>query len=223
MATVVFDIETVGEDFEALDEMSKDYFLKFAQTDEEIAAAKDSLSFFPVTAQIVTIGMIEVETNKSFVYFQNGGTSPEKFVEGETTFISGNEKQILTLFWDQFKTYSQCVTFNGRTFDCPFLMLRSAINHIKSGKNIMPYRYDYKIHVDLADQLSFYDAIRRKFGLHMWCRAFGIESPKQGGMSGDQVKDYYKQGRYHDIARYCMADLKATKQLYLYWDKYLKC
>ena len=222
MPKIVFDVETVGQDFETLDETSKEYFLKFADSEEKIQEAKNSLSFFPLTAQIVAIGILEVETDKGFVFYQNGGGKPEKSKEGEILYISGTEKDILTNFWAHIKNYSPVITFNGRIFDCPFVMLRSAINGIRSAKNLMPYRYAHGEHVDLQDQLTFYDAMRRKFSLHMWCNAFGIKSPKEEGMTGLQVKDYYKQGRYLDIARYCFGDIRATKELYKYWEKCLK-
>ena len=86
----------------------------------------------------------------------------------------------------------------------------------------MPYRYSFNEHVDLQDQLTFYDAMRRKFSLHMWCQTFRIKSPKAEGMTGLQVKDYYKDGRYFEIAKYCMGDVVATKELYRYWERYLK-
>ncbi len=222
MPKVVFDIETVGADFESLDETAKEYFMKFAETDKEKEDAKNSTSFFPVTAQIVAIGMLEVETSKGFVYYQNGGGKPEKFTESETVFVSGSEKEVLNNFWAQMKNYQQYGTFNGRTFDCPFLMLRSAINNVRPSRNLMPYRYSFAEHVDLSDQLTFYDAMRRKFSLHMWCQAFGIKSPKAEGMTGLLVKDYYRQGKYKEIARYCVGDIVATKELFKYWEKYLK-
>lgn len=222
MPKIVFDIETVGQDFELLDEVSKEYFLKFAETEEKVKEAKESLSFFPLTAQIVTIGMLEVETNKGFVYYQNGGGKPEKFTDGEVVFVSGSEKEIISNFWAQLKNYQPFITFNGRTFDCPFLMIRSAVNGVRAGKNLMPYRYAHTEHVDLSDQLTFYDAMRRKFSLHMWCNTFGIKSPKSEGVSGYQVKDMYKEGRYQDIAKYCALDIRATKELYRHWEKCIK-
>lgn len=222
MAKVIFDIETVGQDFELLDETSKEYFLKFAESDEEKEEARNSLSFYPLTAQIVTIAMLEAETEKGFVYYQNGNGNPEKFMDGNVVFISGNEQDILTNFWVQMKNYTQFVTFNGRVFDGPFVMLRSAMNKIKPIRNLVPYRYSHTEHIDLSDQLTFYDAMRRKFGLHMWCNAFNIKSPKEDGISGLQVKGLFKEGRYQDIARYCLRDVKATKELYKYWEKYLK-
>src|SRR3989338_7567367 len=98
MPKVIFDVETVGQDFELLDEFSKEYFLKFADTEEKITEAKESLSFYPLTAQVVAIGMLEVETERGFVYYQNGGGKPEKFTEGDTVFIAGSEKEVLTNF-----------------------------------------------------------------------------------------------------------------------------
>ncbi len=221
MSKIVFDIETVGADFDALEETSRAYFLKFADTEQKIEDVKNSMSFYPVTAQVVTIGMLDIETNKSFVFFQNGGTK-EKFQEGDVTYVSGSEKEILGHFWHLMEKASVFITFNGRTFDCPFLMLRSAMNKVRATKNLVPYRYDAKLHVDLCDQLTFYDAMRRRFSLDMWCKAFDIKSPKEGGITGLQVKDFYAKGLYKDIARYCGRDLQATKELYLYWENYLK-
>lgn len=219
---IVFDVETVGHDFETLDQLSQDYFLKFAENEEQIKEAKQSLNFFPLTAQIVAIGMLDVDTEEGAVYFQNGNGEKEKFTEGKITYISGNERDILQQFWSKLSRAEQVITFNGRAFDGPFVMLRSAIHKVRAGKNLVPYRFDYKTHCDLADQLSFYDAMRRKFGLHMWCQAFNIQSPKEEGVSGDMVKDMYKAGKYQDIARYCMRDIVATRELFLYWDKFLK-
>ena len=57
--------------------------------------------------------------------------------------------------------------------------------------------------------------------LHMWCRAFGIISPKSKGVTGNDVARLFKEKKFQDIARYCFDDIKATKELYEYWDKYI--
>ncbi len=223
MKQIVVDIETVGQEFDQLDETSQEYFLRFADTEEKIEEAKSSLSFYPLTAQVVTIGMLEVGSEQGAVYFQNGGAGGENFKEGSIHYvICRDEKEVLHHFWTQLARYDQLVTFNGRLFDCPFLMIRSAINHIRATKNIMPNRYGTGCHVDLADQLTFYDAMRRKFSLHLWCKAFGIKSSKEDGVTGLQVKDMFNEGRHLDIARYCMRDVQATKELFRYWEQYLK-
>lgn len=222
MRRVVFDIETVGQDFSSLDDISRDYFLRFADTPKKAEEARMGVHCSPLTAQIVAIGMMEVETGRGAVYYQNNRGLPEKSREGEVLFLSGGEREILAHFWRQLKRYDQFITFNGRSFDGPFIMTRSAIQGIRATKNLVPYRYNHNLHVDLIDQLSFYDATRRRFGLHMWCKAFGIASPKEGGISGLQIPELFRAGRFLDIARYCLDDVIATKALFNYWDKYMK-
>jgi len=112
------------------------------------------------------------------------------------------------------------VTFNGRNFDVPFLMIRSAFNKIKPTKNLITNRFDSSVHIDLLDQLTFYGLIR-KFNLDFYCHSFGIESPKSKGISGMDVKVLYEAGRIKDIAIYCGEDIYATFQLYKIWDEYI--
>jgi hypothetical protein len=47
-------------------------------------------------------------------------------------------------------------------------------------------------HCDLADQLTFYggggrDGATRRFNLDFYCKAFGVESPKSQGVTGQDV------------------------------------
>ena len=76
--------------------------------------------------------------------------------------------------------------------------------------------------IDLLDQLTFYGAVRRKGSLHLWSRAFDIKSPKTGGVTGDDVGPLFKKKKFKEIARYNVGDLQATKELYEYWQNYLK-
>ena len=138
-----------------------------------------------------------------------------------------NEKEMLENFWKGVTEYNEFISFNGRGFDVPFLVARSAIHKIKPTKDLMSNRYlgSQKfgaVHIDLLDQLSFYGAVRRKGNLHLWSRAFGIKSPKADGISGDDVGKLYKEKKFLDIARYNARDLRATKELYDYWQKYMR-
>lgn len=229
MPRLIFDIETIGVDFEKLDEKSKEFVLKFAETSEEEQEAKDGLSFSPLTGEVVAIGILNPDTDKGAVYFSDPSGKLDKQTENDIQYHPlSSEKDILKEFWQTAQLYDQFVTFNGRGFDCPFLIVRSAIHKMKPTKNLMPNRYesgDYgKIitHVDLLDRLTFFGSVRRKGNLHMWCRAFGIKSPKEGGITGDNVGQLYKDKKYLDIAQYCAGDLWATKELFNYWDKYMK-
>lgn len=222
MAKIIFDIETVGADIDSFDEATQENLLKYAKTGEEEQQIKDSLSFYPVTAQIVTIAMLELESEKAFVYYQVPNQQPQRVIENSSEyFAASGEKQLLELFWSRIEKYDQFITFNGRAFDCPFIAIRSAINRLKPTKNLMPDRYKSNSHIDLMEKLTFLGASRKRFSLHMWCNAFGIKSPKDDGISGLDVKGLFKDGRYLDIARYCLRDVCATRELFNYWDKYI--
>jgi 3'-5' exonuclease len=222
MGRVIFDIETAGADFDSLDPAVQEYLVKWAANEEEEERIKDSLSFYPLTGEIVAIGMLNPDTCKGAVFFQAPAETHPIFEEDGIRYESGTEKDILEKFWTTVKAYDQIVTFNGRAFDCPFITIRSAVHRIKPTRNLMPYRYSDKDHIDLFDQLSFYGASKRKFPLDMWCRVFGIKSPKEEGITGYDVKNLFQSGRYADIAKYCAGDLKATKEVLLIWENYIR-
>jgi len=221
MSRIIFDIETVGKDFESLDKATQEYLLRYAETEDEKEEIKDRLSFYPLTAEVVAIGLLNPDTQKGLLFFQTIGDPLLPFEEDNVRYETGTESQILEKFWNVIKDYKQFITFNGRGFDCPFILIRSAIHKIKPKKDLMPNRYN-DTHIDLLDQFTFYGASRRRFSLDMWCRAFGIKSPKESGITGYEVKDLFKAGRYLDIAKYCLGDLRATRELFLFWEKYIK-
>jgi len=217
----IIDIETIGKDFESFDELSQKYLLKFAETEEEIKEAKDRLAFSPLTGEIVAIGMLDPDTNTGVVFFQAPQNPPEPFEEEGMRFIPDTEEGILRRFWEAVKDCEQIITFNGRGFDLPFIILRSAILMIKPTRDFMTNRYSAS-HIDLLDQLTFFGAVRKKFTLHMWCKAFGIKSPKEEGITGQDVKELFRAGKYIEIARYCTGDLHATKELFKYWERFVR-
>ena len=154
------------------------------------------------------------------------GEKNKEIVEGEITFKQFSERDMLERFWEGARHYQHFITFNGREFDIPFLMLRSAIHGIRPTKDLMRGRYVYQhnadaVHIDLRDQLSFYGALRRKGSLHLWSRAFGIQSPKSGGITGDDVGRFFKERKFLDIAKYNVGDLRATRELYKKWEEHL--
>lgn len=223
---LIFDIETIGVDFESLDKISQEYMLKYAEDEEKAEEIKKQLGFYPLTGEIVAIGILNPDTNKGAIYLNSGKeiAAREKKLEGEILLEFGDEKQIIEKFWEAIKSYNCFISFNGRGFDVPFLMVRSAVLGIKPTKNLMSNRYLNSqkfdaVHIDLMDQLTFY-GVTRKFNLHMWSKTFGIKSPKEEGITGYEIADLYKEGKLLEIAKYNLGDLKATKELYEKWDKY---
>lgn len=232
--TLIIDIETVGVDFDSLDKPTQEsltrWIEKESESDEEYEVAlkelKAGLGFSPLTGEIVAIGVLDYHRAEGVVYFQAPGAKAKEFKEGAITYKPLDEKQMLESFWKGAKDYQHFVTFNGRQFDAPFMMLRSAINGVRPTKDLTRARYLYQqspdaVHIDLLDQLSFYGAVRKKGTLHLYTRAFGIKSPKEG-MSGDEVGAAFKSGKYEEIARYNAGDLFATRELYTKWLDYLR-
>ena len=100
-------------------------------------------------------------------------------------------------------------------------MARSALLRVKPSRNLMGNRYAVNDHCDLLDQLTFYSAMR-KFSLDFYCKAFGIKSPKESGVTGLDVGRLFGEKKYREIAEYCLGDVKATAELYKKWAEYLQ-
>ena len=54
-----------------------------------------------------------------------------------------------------------------------------------------------------------------------YCKAFGLQSPKSQGVTGMDVNRLLAEGRYREIAEYCLRDVQATLQLYNVWRERL--
>lgn len=235
MKTLIFDIETVGEDFRAMDATTQEVLTKWIREDaendteyaEELERLKGRLGFSPFTAQIVAIGTLDADSGKGGVYFQSPEKTVEPFEENGVTFEPMDEPAMLRKFWEVAQYAQVFVSFNGRGFDVPFLVIRSAVHRIRPTKDLMSNRYlgsqrDGAKHIDLQDQLTFYGVVRKRPSLHLASRAFGIGSPKAEGVTGDDVAPLFQRGEYMTIAQYNLRDLRATKGLYDVWRQYVQ-
>lgn len=234
MPKLVFDIETVGEDFDALDKTTQKVLTSWVERstnkpqeyEREMENIKNGLGFSPYTGHIVAIGTLDAEKEHGGVYYDAPGQKNEDAEEDGVRLRQMTEKELLQKFWDIAKEYDTFISFNGRGFDAPFLYIRSAANGVRSTKDLMSNRYIGSqrgcAHIDLMDQLTFYGAVAKRPSLHLVCRAFGIKSPKADGITGDDVARLFKEKKFLDIARYNVGDLRATKALYDHWDKYIR-
>ena len=220
MNRIVFDIETLGLPLESFDPVEQEYLLKGADTEDKREAELQKLSLYPLTARIIAIGMLNPETGAGKVMYEAAAREQFTAENGSVEYASGDERAMLGWFWDTIPKYPQFITFNGRGFDCPFLMLRSAMAGIAPTRNLMPYRYDASVHCDLLEQFTFYGAVRR-FNLDSYCRSFGIRSPKSEGVKGADITRLHAEGKFREIAQYCFRDVKATAELFARWEQFL--
>jgi 3'-5' exonuclease len=226
MRKIVFDIETCAFPFDSLSESQQEYLLRYAEkeTDERLKEIKTDdavryTSLYPFTAKLISIGIYDINTDKSYVYYES--EQPEEWKSEKDVHYKGlTEGEMLKSFWRIIEVTDQIITFNGRNFDAPFLMIRSAMNKIRPSKNICSKKYDQNFHIDLLDQLTYF-GLTRKFNLDFYCQALKINSPKSKGISGMDVKNLYEAGRIKDIAVYCADDIYATYKLYKIWDEFL--
>jgi len=227
---LVFDIETIGDNLDEMPEDIRTYLIKNADTEEKRANVMESLSFNALTSRIAAIGMMDYKSGKGCVMVN---AEPEIKLSGNYEnfrYLTLCEDKMIRKFWEiiSSKGYNLFVTFNGRDFDCPFIMMRSIYYRIKPGYNLMSgsdYGFrDY--HIDLMREFSFFahsgkTGARRKFTLNFYCQKFNIESPKSGGVSGDKVKSLYSDKKFQEIADYCIGDVVATGKLFTFWNEYL--
>ncbi len=218
MKRLVIDIETVGMPWDEHDPYVREYLLK-DKNEAEAEEEKRRGGLSPFRGRIVAIGVINADDGRSCVLYEVPGQEELKTVkEGSRTYISGTEKLILEKFWEFMNPDDRFISFNGRQFDGPFIMIRSAINGVVPKRDLVGYRYAYHPNCDLRDALSFNGTLntrQARFNLDFACKAFGITSSKTESMDGRKVEELYYAGRYDEIANYCLDDVRATCELYL--------
>lgn len=224
MPALVFDLETVSRPLESFDEVTREILISKGkgETPEEIlASAEEQLTFSPYTGTIVCACALDADTGRGgvFLVLPEGVDAPEMALPDGVNLTVGTEKELLEWFWRLAEHYDTFVTYNGRGFDAPYLILKSLILGVRPTKDLMEGRYPYQQrsarHVDLQDELTFFGAIRAS-KLAIISAALSIPTPKEE-MDGSQVGPFYRGGRYAEIAKYNCLDVQATAAVYRKW------
>ncbi|MDC1068425.1 ribonuclease H-like domain-containing protein [Candidatus Kapabacteria bacterium] len=237
---LVFDIETHAVDYNSLADSQKEYLIRGATTEEEKDEKKFQMALSPLTSEVVCIGLQLMEGDSdSWEVLQKAAfsTRPDSSSDeleqislsnGDKCFV-GSESRILSDFWKILSKYDRAslISFNGRGFDAPYLMTRSAILRIKPSRNLMAgTKFNYPMHFDLADELTFFSPSRigatRRYNFDFFARSFGVTSPKADGVDGSKVGELYKNNQIEEIAEYCLRDVTSTWDLFTIWNNYLR-
>ncbi len=111
-----------------------------------------------------------------------------------------------------------CVTFNGRGFDLPVLMLAAQSTRNFCVPALMAAasepRFVSAKHYDLAEKYSNSGSARGS-SLSMLCDAVGVKSKVTA--HGDEVGQLYDQGRTDTIVEYCEGDVVSTGLLFAHY------
>jgi len=212
--TMVFDIETLGYNWDDLTSEQQDYLENNLEKnfDGSPQQKHDRTALYPLFAQVIAIGVYNPYTNKGQVlYLGDKSEIPTKDFEA---LAFETEAQLITAFWEIASKYYRFVTYNGNGFDFPFLTFRSALHHIKVPFEIGGNSDKY---LDLATKFRMH---HRAFKLEQLCLALGIDNPKQPGVSGQEVAHLHRAGKMNDIIDYVSRDVIATADLYHIYRKY---
>jgi predicted PolB exonuclease-like 3'-5' exonuclease len=146
-----------------------------------------------------------------------GHTSGDEVVSFTAADESG-EPELLRHFWDLMESSrGRVVTFNGRTFDLPFLVLRSLSRGIEpsvSSDVVRAWTQRYRVnpHCDVRDLLTNWDSFASGT-LAEWCAFVGVPHDEKVGAGGD-IYDMHRNNNHAGIAAKCKADVRSTAELY---------
>jgi len=97
-------------------------------------------------------------------------------------------------------------------FDLRFIYQRSIMLNVKPAYELNFARYrSYPIFDTMKEWSKWSNS---GVGLEYLALAMGIPSPKDGGIDGSQVADFYKAGKLDDIVEYCKRDVETTRAVY---------
>lgn len=201
---LVVDIETVGQDPDTLPPRALEILfqrLRDGEPDEEELerrrrALVDRFGLDPATGRIVCIGLLDL----------GGGR--------EEAVCAKDERRLLLDFWEWLRQHPPdlFVTFNGKSFDFPFINLRSALHQVPPSLPLPTRPHTVSQHFDVREVLSAGDR-SRPGTLEFFCAIFGVASPKQS-LDGKRIGEAFRQDRLEEIAAYCLADCRATAAIY---------
>ncbi|MBP3208149.1 MAG: 3'-5' exonuclease [Campylobacter sp.] len=147
-----------------------------------------------------------------------------------STLQGKNEKEKIAEFLKFINSHNpRLVSFNGRGFDLPMIMVRAmkynldANSYFETNDQITNKskwenyrsRYDGRFHLDLLDHISDFRAVSG-LKLDYLCTALGL--PGKYDVSGDQVLDLYYNAKQEKIDEYCESDTLNTYWLFLKYE-----
>jgi DNA polymerase elongation subunit (family B) len=199
MKRLFFDIETLpaeGKDIEIVKQLWEDAKKKSINSEKKTENTFDNFfrntSFQGEFGRILCIGYA---------------------IEGEPVeCLSGDEKEILKNFWEIAKDADLFIGHNIMEFDLRFIYKRSIIHNIKPSRELNFARYRNNPIYDTMKEWEKWGAIGTS--LHKLSICLGVTSPKEAGIDGSKVYDYFLDGKADEIYKYCKRDVEATRSVY---------
>lgn len=137
------------------------------------------------------------------------GYCKEPPIGSKPDILIGDEKTILSEFWNVSRNVDLFIGHNIMNFDLKFICRRSNMLKIKPSRSSRFTSYD---------RTFIYDTMRewnnaRFTSLDVVARSMGFESSK-GEICGEKVYDFYRSGKQREIYQYCKADVELARKIY---------
>ncbi len=128
-----------------------------------------------------------------------------------------DEQILLTEFWQCLSGFNTShdliIGHNIMDFDLPFIVQRSIINGVNPTVDF--YFGKYRT-APIFDTMRVWDCWKwgGKTSLKKLAFALGLENPKAGGIDGSNLYEAYLEGKFEEIYKYCMRDVKVTRNIW---------
>ncbi|MBR8463431.1 3'-5' exonuclease [Campylobacter sp. faydin G-24] len=147
-----------------------------------------------------------------------------------STMEGDSEREIIAKFLKFINDYNpRLVSFNGRGFDLPMIMVRAMRYNLsvpayfesenrelnKNKWENYRSRYSSRFHLDLLDHISDFGAVR---GLKLDTLCASLNLPGKYDVHGDQVLELYYANELIKINEYCESDVLNTYWLFLKFE-----
>jgi predicted PolB exonuclease-like 3'-5' exonuclease len=197
MIRLFFDIETIP-----CSEEKKELFIEILRSkngnaEKEEKELYESMSFDGAFGRICAIGYIK-ENDAGVI---------------EEGVLVGEEKDMLTKFWEVARGVHQFIGHNIYEFDFPFIYKRSRILGVMPRMDISFARYRNVPIYDTMKEWDLWGDSRKAVKLDLLSKVFGLQTSKDE-MNGGDVWKYFQEGRISEIATYCMKDVVLTREVY---------
>jgi 3'-5' exonuclease len=128
-----------------------------------------------------------------------------------------DEQIILAEFWQYMDGFNLArdliIGHNILDFDLPFIVQRSIVSGVVPTVDFYFGRYR---RAPIFDTMRVWDCWKWKGSTSLKKLAFalGLDCPKAGGITGENIYEAFCDGRFEEIYRYCMRDVKVTRNVW---------
>lgn len=202
MTTLYFDIETLP---------AEEKLRPFLERLHKEKCVKDSERGTKLTPELFDTFYRMTAVNGAYGRVYCIGVIKERDgVEIGRTLLCDEEPELLRKFWGICRDVNCYVGHGIRFFDLKFLIQRSIIHKIPFPSISLKRYSDFPV-FDTMDQWMCYEGT---ISLHELAHALSIPSPKEGGIDGSQVYDFFLAGKTQDIHDYCLRDVDTVRAIY---------